>query len=201
MAIGATIVGALIGAVVGVVFHIGLEFATDFGELPWFSVVTGLAVGLGVRVGNGKAAMNRVSYLRGAVAAAIALVAIVVSPQIKALLIQSQTGKTTSQVANVNRQLDEETDDESSESSGERTGLTDGRENGRIPSGLTSGIGKVGVQSGFDTLQFIYIAVGTFLAYEFARGRNGTTPVGTASEESGKEEPPSVPSEEPKAEN
>ena len=68
---GPTLVGGIIGAAVGIGLHLIVEMTTG-AEATWFAVVIGLLTGLGVHQAN-KSLAGRVSYLRGAVAAAIAL--------------------------------------------------------------------------------------------------------------------------------
>jgi hypothetical protein len=169
--VGPTIVGGVIGALVGMGLHLLVESTTGF-EAPWFAIVIGVLTGLGVHQAN-KSLAGRVSYLRGAVAAAIALAAIVGSPQVIAKLAakndvalgsKGEASKPTGPQSTGDDQAEEAVtksagDDEATSAPGELRGTP--------VAGGQVGISRPG---DFNVWQFVFMAVGTFIAYEFGRG-------------------------------
>jgi hypothetical protein len=166
MGLGATLVGAIVGAAVGVGLHQFLEVGMQM-EASWFFIVIGLLTGLGVRQAN-KAHMG-VSYLRGAISGLVALGAIVLSIYLVSILMAKRdTAKATRPAAAAPAEEttdEEETDGEAADAATEpaaepdRTAVAGG------------GPGKMGARADeFNTLQFVFMAVGAFLAYEFGRG-------------------------------
>jgi hypothetical protein len=173
MSLGPTLVGGVIGAAVGVGLHLIVELTTGF-EAPWFAIVIGLMTGLGVHQAN-KSLDGNVSYLRGAITAAIALGAIVGSTPLISKLVSPRTAVASdSKTAAASK--DAEAEDDAGEGSaaasdGAEDDATesDSREGDRTGSGV--GVGQPGRgTTPFNVFQFIYMAVGTFIAYEFGRG-------------------------------
>jgi hypothetical protein len=171
VAVGPTLVGGGIGAVVGMGLHLLVETTTGF-EAPWFALVIGLLTGLGVHQAN-KSLAGRVSYLRGAIAAAIALAAIVGSPQVIAQIAAKNNAavggagdgsKTAAPAAS-----GDEADEAATKTAGGDAEATMAPGEGR---GTPTASAQMGItRSGdFNAWQFVFMAVGTFIAYEFGRG-------------------------------
>lgn len=72
-----TVVGAVAGAALGLGLHLAVGVIAKT-EAVWFSIITGVCVGLGVWLAH-KGIPRNVSYLRGAITAAVALAAILSS--------------------------------------------------------------------------------------------------------------------------
>lgn len=71
MRLGPSLVGALVGAVVGIAVQVGVESGLGM-ESTWLAIVIGILTGLGARTMAGEY-IQSASYLRGALAAIIAL--------------------------------------------------------------------------------------------------------------------------------
>lgn len=71
MRLGPSLVGALVGAVVGIAVQVGVESGLGM-ESTWLAIVIGIFTGLGARAMAGEY-IQSASYLRGALAAIIAL--------------------------------------------------------------------------------------------------------------------------------
>jgi len=168
---GPTVIGGIVGAAVGVGLHVLLEtgiLGTPAYEAPWFAVIIGLLTGVGVRWAN-KHHMER-SYARGAVSAIIALGAIVLSTFLVAKVMANRdalaakkpiTGAAAPDAAEAEDAAD-------GEAAGEAAAQPPRAEPG--PAGLT---GRVGRPAGPDELrpwEFIFMALGALVAYEFGRG-------------------------------
>jgi hypothetical protein len=175
MSLKPTLIGAAIGAVAGVALHLIVEMTTGL-EAPWFAVIIGLATGLGVHQAN-KSLAGKVSYLRGAVTAAIALVAIVGSTPLISLVARNKD------VAAANKAADAAAADAGEEeASGSASADAPAAETElvRSPTAADAGtrqqMGRLAEK--YPWLQFVYMAVGTFIAYEFGRGtaKAGTNP-------------------------
>jgi hypothetical protein len=159
--------------VVGMGLHLLVESTTGF-EAPWFALVIGLLTGLGVHQAN-KSLAGRVSYLRGAIAAAIALAAIVGSPQVIAKMAAKddaavgRAGGASKSAAPAASGEDKPGSEAATETAGDDAGE-------RTASGELRGTSTAGAQVGiirpgdFNVWQFVFMAVGTFIAYEFGRG-------------------------------
>jgi hypothetical protein len=164
MNLGKTLVGGLLGGAIGVGLQVALEV---FGkiEATWFPIVIGLLCGLGVRKLDASAATG-VSYFRGAVAGLISIGAIVSGPNLVAKVRSMQpTQGIAKAVANAD--------------AGAKKPDEDGENVADVPPPVevrTQPTGKVGPPAlaqrpkDFSTAQFVFMAVGILLAYEFARG-------------------------------
>jgi hypothetical protein len=185
--VGPTLVGGGIGAVVGMGLHLLVETTTGF-EAPWFALVIGLLTGLGVHQAN-KSLAGRVSFLRGSIAAAIALAAIVGSP----LVIAKVAAKNDAAVGGAGGVAKSAAPEPSGDDMADGAAITtagDDAEAARAP-GELRGTPAAGAQVGitrpgdFNVWQFVFMAVGTFIAYEFGRG----TGIGAATPNSAVDEP------------
>jgi hypothetical protein len=170
VAVGPTLVGGGIGAVVGMGLHLLVESTTGF-EAPWFALVIGLLTGLGVHQAN-KSLSGRVSYLRGAIAAAIALAAIVGSSQVIAKVAAKNDaalggGGGASKSAAPAASGDDKADTTATKPTDDEAKAEPGELRGALPAGTQVGIIRPG---DFNVWQFVFMAVGTFIAYEFGRG-------------------------------
>jgi hypothetical protein len=186
--VGPTLVGGGIGAVVGMGLHLLVETTTGF-EAPWFALVIGLLTGLGVHQAN-KSLAGRVSYLRGALAAAIALAAIVGSPQVIAKVVAKNNVPLGGAGDAAKRAAPESSSDDKADEAPTTTADGDDAEVKAAPAergGAPSAGAQVGItRSGdFNAWQFVFMAVGTFIAYEFGRG----TGIGAATPNSPVDEP------------
>ncbi len=175
MGFGPTLIGAIIGAAVGVGLHQGLEMGM-LGrpiEAPWFAIIIGLFTGLGVRQAC-KSHMGTVSYLRGAITGLIALGAIVGSIQLVSVLAArkgaAEIGKPVA-AANPDADADDGAKADADAAAPEPEPVVDVRANtGKDGLAKLPGAGEPNV------LQFVYMAVGAFIAYELGRG-TGKAPV------------------------
>jgi hypothetical protein len=161
-----TIVGAAIGAATGVVLHLALEI---FGhiEAPWFAIIIGLLTGVGVRKYDTSSA-GHVSYVRGAIAALIALCAIVGSTYLLGVALTEQASRANETPAIVAESAPTE-DVASNDVEMQPNEL----EPDAVPPSRPAvgvGAGRSGRPGDFGVLQFTFIAVGTFIAYELGRG-------------------------------
>lgn len=174
MGLGPTLVGGVIGAIVGVVLHLIVEFTTGL-EAPWFAVVIGLLTGLGVHQAN-KSLAGRVSYLRGAVAAAIALAAIVGSTPVISLVAKGREREAMAAAKLAGSEAAPDADGaEASRSDGAATRATDDRERAmRQVAEFPAHEGQPMRPKEFPVWQFVFMAIGTFIAYEFGRGTGAT---------------------------
>jgi hypothetical protein len=175
MSLGPTLVGGVIGAAVGMALHLIVEMTTGI-EAPWFAIVIGLATGLGVHQAN-KSLAGKVSYLRGAITAAIALAAIVGStPLISKFVSRDGAAAASNQAAAAADEADE-ADQDADSSAGDATAAA-GAEDERLQIVTDRGAASQLARgpAPFNVWQFIYMAVGTFIAYEFGRGTGAHAP-------------------------
>jgi len=172
MRFGPTLAGAVVGAAIGVVLHLALEVYGGI-EAPWFAILIGLLVGLFVRKFD-KSCAGHVSYVRGALAGLIALGAIVGSTYLLSFALAKASAMARGKPALVAAQpADEDAAREGGEA--DATELEPD-----VPLELArpapfAGAGRAGGAGELSVLQFIFIAVGTFIAYELGRG-TGRTP-------------------------
>jgi len=160
--------GAALGAAAGVALQVGLEV---FGQIeaPWSPVVIGLLAGWGVRQCDPTTATG-VSYLRGAIASAVALAAIVGGPY---LVAQWRAARdVTASVARPPGARAASTTSQAGDGTAAEEALAELpplAERPRIP-GNFGPPPLVDRPGQFSTWQFIFMAVGMLLAYELARG-------------------------------
>ncbi|HMP04934.1 MAG TPA: hypothetical protein PJ982_01180 [Lacipirellulaceae bacterium] len=168
MSLGPTLVGGVVGAAVGMGLHLLVEVVTGF-EAPWFAIIIGLMTGLGVHQAN-KSLAGNVSYLRGAVTAAIALAAIVGSTPLISKVVSRRDVGAVGQAASADGARSV-VDDAAAGDASAAGAAVDLAEQQRDAPAILTGDGKAPrVPGQFNVLQFIYMAVGTFIAYEFGRG-------------------------------
>jgi hypothetical protein len=185
MRFGPTLIGAVVGAAVGVVLHLTLEV---FGgvEAPWFAVIIGLLVGLCVRKFD-KSCAGHVSYVRGAIAGLIALGAIVGSTYVLGAALTKQAalvGAKPIPVTEGSAQADVASENILEQASEIDPDMVE------APTKPILGAGArlVERRGDFSVLQFTFIALGTFIAYELGRG----TVRATASQQPSVETPNAV---------
>jgi hypothetical protein len=166
MGLGPTLIGAIVGAAVGVGLHQFLEVGLQM-EASWFFIVIGLLTGLGVRQAN-KSLVGRVSYFRGAISGLVALAAIVGSIYLVSLLMaKKDTVKSGKPLAA------ETAEDAGQDADGEAADADALPPAPEAAERATTGaaVGRVGARpDDFNTWQFVFMAVGTFIAYELGRG-------------------------------
>lgn len=167
MGFGPTLVGGVAGAVAGIVVQVLLEVAAHI-QAPWCAVIIGLLTGLGVR----KATIARhpgASYLRGAISGLLALGAVLAAPKaIEAVMAKR------SAALDLNKKVASASDGEvedapKSSGGGEAAPVETPMESREGAGSLISQKIRQGPERN-DMWQFIYMAVGAFLAYEFGRG-------------------------------
>jgi hypothetical protein len=188
MGLGPTLVGGAIGAAVGMALHLIVETTTHY-EAPWFAVIIGLLTGLGVHQAN-KSLAGRVSYLRGAVSAAIALAAIVGSTPLISMIAKNKEAALSTAAAPAGRDA-AATDGEGADADAEGAAATEAvaaRDRARGSGGVEHIGAPMRPPGEFNTLQFVFMALGTFIAYEFGRG----TGKGTATPAEAPPEPVTV---------
>lgn len=190
MSISKTLVGGLIGAVVGVLAHVALEVFAGL-EADWFGVLIGVLVGVSVRRLD-PTVIDRASYLRGAIAALLTLVAIIGSSWvIPRVLVAMGAQVQTSPPPTIER---EDVEAEPAEGGGEAVEMS---ADDRFSAPRGDPAGPPVIQRGeFSVVQFTSIAIGMFLAYEMARG---TTRIEEQEAEGGDGAPPEGAPHEPAA--
>jgi hypothetical protein len=169
MGLGPTLIGALVGAAVGIGLHQFLEVGMGI-EARWFAIVIGILTGLGVRQAN-KSLAGRVSYLRGAISAVVALAAIVGSIQLVSVLMAKKDAAKGKAVVVAKARPAEAADVDSADPAADEAAPARAAEPApaAAPTGGGSS-GKVAVADQLDTMQFVYMALGALLAYHFGRG-------------------------------
>ncbi len=169
MGLGPTLLGAIIGAAVGVGLHQGLEYGM-LGrpiEAPWFAIVIGICTGLGVRKLN-KSLMSNVSYARGAVTGLIALGAIVGSIQLVSVLA-SRKGALTPSKPLADAKATDTDEGDAAKGDGKADATPPPIEQAPVAGAVGAGQPKIpGAET--NIYQFIFMAVGAFIAYELGRG-------------------------------
>lgn len=181
MSLGPTLVGGVIGAAVGVGLHLAVELTTSL-EAPWFAIVIGLMTGLGVHQAN-KSLSGHVSYLRGAITAAIALGAIVGSTPLISRFVSPRNTLSADASKFAAREGATEEDDADEDAAATADGAEDvlAEAESRDGDRAGGGVGQAGrAAPDFNLFQFIYMAVGTFIAYEFGRGTGASVAAGSA---------------------
>lgn len=168
-----TLIGGIVGAVVGVAIHVALATGM-FGEpieASWFAIITGLLTGLGVRQAT-KAGAG-VSYARGAVAALIALAAIVLTfPAIQKTMttMAKAPAPRPAQDADDATETDDATDADKDAAAAEDE-PAEKAATATAPAVAVGGENKLpAMPNEFNTWQFLYMALGALLAYQFGRG-------------------------------
>ena len=173
MGLGATLIGAIIGAAVGVGLHQFLEVGLQM-EASWFFIVIGLLTGLGVRQAN-KSLAGKVSYVRGAISGLVALAAIVGSIYLVSILMAKRDTTSSKPLAEAAPAATAE-DNEAGDAATDETPAPATQPEAR-PAVAPGGVGKMGGRAEeFSTWQFVFMAVGAFVAYEFGRGSGPRTP-------------------------
>jgi hypothetical protein len=167
--LGPTFLGGILGAAVGIGLHVVLEtgiLGTQPVEASWFAVVIGLLTGLGVRQAN-KHHMER-SYLRGAISGFIALGAIVLSTFLISKVMASRDAlslKKPPAVAQAAKgDAEEATDDDAASDEPVAQPVAE-----RGAAGPATTIGRRGPEK-LNPWQFVFLALGALVAYEFGRG-------------------------------
>lgn len=197
---GQTIIGAAIGALVGLAAYVGLEIATG-QEMFWFPVIVGLLTGLGVRQLNSAASMHSASYLRGAIAGVIALAAIAGAPAVKGMVMKRGINEDATKPKVEKAETPEDDGDEGEGGEGDEAEVEAPVE--RRPPSVGTGVDAAkgpAVPGEPDVWQGVFMALGAFVAYEFARGSGGAKRAKPAAEGEAASEPPvdeSAPASEP----
>ena len=172
--LGPALVGGLIGAAIGIALDVVLEtgmLTKRPYEASWFAIVIGVLTGMGVRWAN-KHHMER-SYARGAVSAAIALVAIVLSTYLISQVMSRRdaaaattpiTGKVVTDADADNAQAGDKAATEAAAPEQPAPGANDGR------GAMTGQIGRPRGPRDLNPWQFVFMALGALVAYELGRG-------------------------------
>jgi hypothetical protein len=172
MGVGPTLLGGVVGAAVGVGLHTLLETGM-LGkpiEASWFAIVIGLLTGLGVRQAN-RTHMER-SYLRGALSGLIALAAIYGSTVVIAEVMKKRDQAMVTKPAAAAGEADEASEDAAD---GDEAAVTEAEtpaaDTDRTMNPALAG-GVVGNPRAGDLnpWQFVFMALGALVAYEFGRG-------------------------------
>lgn len=171
MGIGPTLLGGIIGAAVGVGMHTLLETGL-LGkpiEASWFAVIIGLLTGVGVRQAN-RQHMER-SYLRGAISGIVALAAIYGSTVIIAEIMKKRDVSIAAKPPAA--AVDDEAGDEGEASDGAAASADEPAEESADESqnSALAGMGTMQTRaSDLNPWQFVWMALGALVAYEFGRG-------------------------------
>jgi hypothetical protein len=179
MGVGPTLLGGVVGAAVGVGLHTLLETGM-LGkpiEASWFAIVIGLLTGLGVRQAN-RTHMER-SYLRGALSGLIALAAIYGSTVvISEVMKKRDQAMVTKPAAAAAGEADEASDDAADgDDATTADAETPAADADRTMNPALAG-GVVGNPRAGDLnpWQFVFMALGALVAYEFGRGVGAPKP-------------------------
>jgi hypothetical protein len=178
MGVGPTLLGGIVGAAVGVGLHTLLETGM-LGkpiEASWFAIVIGLLTGLGVRQAN-RTHMER-SYLRGAISGIIALAAIygsnVVIAEVMKKRDQAMVTKPAAAVADADEaSADATAGDEAATAEAETPAADADRTMNPALAGGVVGNPRAG---DLNPWQFVFMALGALVAYEFGRGAGAPKP-------------------------
>jgi len=182
--IGPTLIGGIVGAAVGIGLHLILEtgiLGTRPYEASWFAIVIGLFTGLGVRWAN-KHHMER-SYLRGAISGFLALGAILLSTVLISKVMAARDAKATGKP--IAGAAAEKADDAEEEVDDEAADEAPVAEPAPVREGGAAATGGVGRPPGPDDLnpwQFVFMALGGLVAYEFGRGIDHSKRIAPAGE-------------------
>ena len=179
MALGPTLVGGIFGAAVAVGIHVALAMGLlgDPIETTWFPVVIGLFTGLGVRQAT-KAKAPGASYGRGAVSALIALAATVLTyPAISAALTMRADDSAKQAPAGVeSAEADGADAEETDAAAAEGDAATDQEPADAAEPAPKAAAGEsaknmvAAVTDDINWIDFLFMAAGALLAYEFGRG-------------------------------
>jgi hypothetical protein len=161
----------VIGAAVGVGLHALLETTVlkSPGGAAWFAIAIGLLTGIGVRMASG-GHLDR-SYARGAISALIALGAIVASSfVIKEVMKRREVAvKTNVAPATAKDVAADDADSADADADGEAKAPIVAVNDPASPLGGGIGTPKAGAGD-VNLWQFIFMALGGLVAYEFGRG-------------------------------
>lgn len=179
MGVGPTLLGGIVGAAVGVGLHTLLETGM-LGkpiEASWFAIVIGLLTGLGVRQAN-RTHMER-SYLRGAISGIIALAAIYGSTVLIAEVAKKRDKAVAAKPTATAGESDEVSDDaadgdEAAVAEAETPAADADRTMNPALAGGVVGNPRAG---DLNPWQFVFMALGALVAYEFGRGVGAPKPV------------------------
>jgi hypothetical protein len=178
MGVGPTLLGGIVGAAVGVGLHTVLETGM-LGkpiEASWFAIVIGLLTGLGVRQAN-RTHMER-SYLRGALSGLIALGAIYGSTVVIAEGAKRRDKAMVTKPAAAAGETDEASEDatdgdEATTAEAETPAADADRTMNPALAGGVVGNPRAG---DLNPWQFVFMALGALVAYEFGRGAGAPKP-------------------------
>jgi hypothetical protein len=178
MGVGPTLLGGIVGAAVGVALHTLLETGT-LGkpiEASWFAIVIGLLTGLGVRQAN-RTHMER-SYLRGALSGIIALAAIygstVVIAEVMKKRDQAMVMKSATAAAETAEASDAAAEGDDAAAAEAETPAADADRT--MNPALANGVVGNPRAGDLNPWQFVFMALGALVAYEFGRGVGAPKP-------------------------
>jgi hypothetical protein len=178
MGLGPTLLGGAVGAAVGVGLHTLLETGM-LGkpiEASWFAIVIGLLTGLGVRQAN-RTHMER-SYLRGALSGLIALAAIygstVVIAEVMKKRDQAMVTKPAAAVADADDASEDAADGDEAAAADAETPAADADRT--MNPALAGGVVGNPRAGDLNPWQFVFMALGALVAYEFGRGVGAPKP-------------------------
>jgi hypothetical protein len=192
---GPTLIGGLVGAAVGVGAHVVLEtglLGTRPYEAAWFAIVIGLLTGLGVRWAN-KHHMER-SYARGAISAFIALAAIVLSTFLISKVMSQRdamAGKKPIDGAAAKADGGEVAAD--ANAAADDAGVAEPPPLAEPGGPLSAQIGQPRGPNEPNPWQFLFMALGALVAYEFGRGVDHSKRTASSAAEPGERAEPEAP--------
>lgn len=187
MQLGRSILGAVIGAAVG----IGVLVAVYLAGLDsvWLSLAVAILTGLGVRmlVTTG----GHASYLRGAITAAIALVAYLVGSYTVAGVMQANAAKASQPSRDVKALAADTTEPAEADKADERP-VDEAPKAVPVAAPRSTVVGqqRPAMPRAFSALDFVALCIAGLIAYELGRG-SGAAPPPAASDE------PAPPSDAP----
>jgi hypothetical protein len=168
--LGPTLLGGIVGAAVGIGLHVVLEtgiLGTQPVEASWFAVIIGLLTGLGVRQAN-KHHMER-SYVRGAISGFIALGAIVLSTILISKVMARRDALSIGKPVAAAVETKQEAEDEGDDAAAAPAEPVAQPVADRGAAGPASPLGRRGPEK-MNPWQFVFLALGALVAYEFGRG-------------------------------
>ena len=173
--------GGIVGGVIGALAWVAIEYTTE-SEFAWMAWPVGLLVGWGVH--QYAAADTRGGFLRGALAALLALAAILGAGWSKQKIMTKQAAQaaTPAVVTSSGTGVDGQNDAETSENI-DRVNV----DLGELPAGLFPGTVEARPRNAFRNMDMVWLCLAALTAYVVGKGP-GTDSAG--SEEPASEEPP-----------
>ena len=184
-------ISGVIGAVASAAAWLGLEYFVE-KEYSWLAVAVGLVTGFAVHAAAGKS--SGAGYLRGALAAVLALAAIVAAPRAKAEIMKLSNTDAAKQVLAQPLDQTDETEREGSDDADQPKAEPLAKLAVNQDAG-PAGASKPNFKKSFSDTNMLWICVSALAAYVVGKGRDcdvpsqGTGAQGNGSQDAGAEAP------------